>query len=100
MTTEEGKIADLWSTRTELEYQQKKIERELVVYGRMFEQLMDAEADENDGGVRQSLLDWTATATANRETEVELLVKAIEKIKERMNRRLKPEEEADDARNV
>ena len=78
----------------------KKIERELVVYGRMFEQLMDAEADENDGGVRQSLLDWTATATANRETEVELLVKAIEKIKERMNRRLKPEEEADDARNV
>lgn len=58
-----------------------------MVYGRMFEQLIDADADEDDGGVRQSLLGWTATATTNRETEVELLVKAIEKIKERMNRR-------------
>lgn len=92
MTTE-GKIADLWSARTELEYQQKKILREIVVYGRMFEQLMDA--DEDNGGVRQSLLDWTAMASDNRLAEVNALQNAIDKIKEQIKK-----QEADDARNV
>lgn len=92
MTTE-GKIADLWSTRTELEYQYEKIDRERVVYGRMFNQLMDA--DEDDGCVRQSLLDWAAMASGNRLSEVIVLQNAIKKINEQIKK-----QEADDARNV
>lgn len=92
MTTE-GKIADLLATRGELEQQQKKILRRILVYSGMFGQLMDA--DEDDGGVRQSLLDWTGMASDNRIAEFKALQNALNKIEAQIKK-----QEADDARNV
>lgn len=94
MTTE-GKIADLLATRDELEQQQKKIERELVIHERIFDQLMSADEDEDDGDVSTSLLLWALITARNRKTEVTVIKNAIKKIDEQIKK-----QEADDARNL
>ena len=94
MTTE-AKIADLLATRDELEQQQKKIEREFVIHERIFDQLMSADEDEDDGDVSTSLLLWALITARNRKTEVTAIKNAIKKIDEQVKK-----QEADDARNV